>query len=628
MRDPKNKVTRFIDAIIYKVNSFNHIQVVGMIMIFRSNSKRFKCAVKRYACLYFTILLILLNTFGVTVFSENSSSDWPMQFHDSKHTGYTPDAVVPPLQLDYVIEFGDIQDGFVSLPVIANGEAFVLSREREDTSVVVRIYVMDPLTGSLLRSFNLYGVEYPCVSPAVADGTIYVSTEILPSRSGLYAIDILSGRVLWSYNTTEYFFSPPTVKNGMVYMATGPGGGSQLDWGYIYALNASTGNLLWNFPLVGGAKPSATSPTVDDGRVFISSSEGDLYALDAKSGFLIWSSRGYHPTVKDGILYVANTGSIHALHTKTGQEIWRSDFSIGREEFVRQSIAVSENMVFAAAREGLFSFNRTNGRLIWNSTSGMDIDAFSIADNIVYAHSNDVGLIAFNATTGEILWQYPIWCSHPVIANGIMYVRVMGKYSPGARSSDAKTRIYAFKESSEWWSDLASRNFISEIVQKEYDNWREIRLFWSNSPIKIITNSTVLGATINQTKGQLVMILAGVHGTKGVLNITIPKSFVPSSSDIKIYLNSNPMNFTFTQYESFAVAQIEYHHSEQELQVDFPMRLGSEARTVNLIPRTENFQFFMLLASVVGIVGVVVIFSTYFVYKRRKKFLSKRVLLK
>ena len=56
---------------------------------------------------------------------------------------------------------------------------------------------------------------------------------------GLYALNASTGALLWSYNTEGQARSSPAVANGVVYVGS-------LD-NNVYALNASTGALLWKY---------------------------------------------------------------------------------------------------------------------------------------------------------------------------------------------------------------------------------------------------------------------------------------------------------------------------------------------------------------------------------------------
>jgi eukaryotic-like serine/threonine-protein kinase len=55
-----------------------------------------------------------------------------------------------------------------------------------------------------------------------------------------------------------------------------------------YALEASTGKLMWNFTAKNMIVTS--SPTVDGDRVFVGSLDHNLYCLNATTGALIWNN--------------------------------------------------------------------------------------------------------------------------------------------------------------------------------------------------------------------------------------------------------------------------------------------------------------------------------------------------
>ncbi len=53
-----------------------------------------------------------------------------------------------------------------------------------------------------------------------------------------------------------------------------------MDW-FVYALNASTGELIWETQL-GGALPSR--PILGDDLMYVSSYDGNVHALDIAAG--------------------------------------------------------------------------------------------------------------------------------------------------------------------------------------------------------------------------------------------------------------------------------------------------------------------------------------------------------
>jgi polyvinyl alcohol dehydrogenase (cytochrome) len=141
--------------------------------------------------------------------------------------------------------------------------------------------------------------------PAVVDGTVYVGGR----NNRFYAIDARTGRQRWVYDVTAVaglaldkpnpLRNGPAVADGRVFF-----GDSR---GWMYALDTSTGRLVWSKRL--SDHPGAlmtSSPIVHDGRLFVgvSSREEELAEFDT---------------------YGCCTfrGSLVALDTRTGNELWR-----------------------------------------------------------------------------------------------------------------------------------------------------------------------------------------------------------------------------------------------------------------------------------------------------------------
>jgi len=83
----------------------------------------------------------------------------------------------------------------------------------------------------------------------------------------------------------------------------------------VYALNASTGALLWSSATAGGGGALA----VANGVVYLGS--GKLYALNARTGTKLWSydtGRGAgSPIVSNGVVYVGDyNGNVYAFGLK------------------------------------------------------------------------------------------------------------------------------------------------------------------------------------------------------------------------------------------------------------------------------------------------------------------------
>src|SRR5882724_9258268 len=84
--------------------------------------------------------------------------------------------------------------------------------------------------------------------------------------------------------------------------------------------------LLWSFKTQG---PVKSSPAIVDGRVFIGSDDGHLYAMDLKTGVKLWDFKTdaaveSSPLVLNGTVFFGSTdASLYAVETASGKLRWK-----------------------------------------------------------------------------------------------------------------------------------------------------------------------------------------------------------------------------------------------------------------------------------------------------------------
>ena len=160
--------------------------------------------------------------------------------------------------------------------------------------------------------------------------------------------DINAGNVdrlglAWSYDmgSNRVQEATPVVVDGVMFTSG--------NLGRTYALDATTGKQLWKFePVVDGqinrsacCDQANRGVQLADGRVFVAALDGMLYALDAKTGAVVWKTdtvvdhdRGYTstgaPEVAGDLVLIGNGGSemdvrgyLSAYDRKTGKLAWR-----------------------------------------------------------------------------------------------------------------------------------------------------------------------------------------------------------------------------------------------------------------------------------------------------------------
>jgi outer membrane protein assembly factor BamB len=188
-------------------------------------------------------------------------------------------------------------------------------------------------------------------TPSIANGVVYVAG----GDKVFYALNAQSGTVIWRTPLKGVSASSPAVANGAVYFGTNYADGG------IYALRTADGSQLWRVD--GGSGGVDSSPVVVDSIVYIGSSQGIVYALDAATGKARWQvapalsavmSVATRPLVSNGVVYVAgsivtpslaNTTTLWALSTKDGSTLWQYT-SIAASSSASVSPALDGGLVF------------------------------------------------------------------------------------------------------------------------------------------------------------------------------------------------------------------------------------------------------------------------------------------
>ena len=188
---------------------------------------------------------------------------------------------------------------------------------------------------------------------------------------------------------------PPAAADSTVFVAA-------LD-GKVYALTASSGELLWSYDT---GSQAVKRPTVVDGVVYVNTEDG-LHALDAETGDGLWlhSSSEVAPTGVDGTVFsVRNAGDVVALDAASGETVWGYGNGNG---LMRHSLTVSGGMVyFGIDYDHLYASNASNGQMEWSHKINTTMYASPVvADGAVYAITFDGDLNALDASSGELLWH-------------------------------------------------------------------------------------------------------------------------------------------------------------------------------------------------------------------------------
>ena len=284
-------------------------------------------------------------------------------------------------------------------------------------------------------------------TPAVANGAVYFGS----TDGNVYAVDAATGRQRWAFATESRVASSPAVSGGLVYVESYDGA--------LYALNAATGKPVWKFETAGerrfagkylhGHLPKGevmpdpfdlylSSPAVWRGAVYFGSGDGNVYALDAKSGRRKWTFRTGNvvhasPAIANGTLFIGSWDSwFYALDAETGQQRWRfktgEDTLIANQVGIQSSAAVMDGVVYFGCRDGhLYAVDATTGKQRWAfdaEGSWVNTSPAVRAGKVYVGTADSRMLYELNAKTGkpnfslQFSWYF---FASPTVADNMVY---------------------------------------------------------------------------------------------------------------------------------------------------------------------------------------------------------------
>ncbi len=213
-------------------------------------------------------------------------------------------------------------------------------------------------------------------------------------------------RLVWQVKDAGQGFSTPSVVGDRLYLLSNEG----LQNEFVKSLNVADGKQVWSTRIgkVGNADqqpsyPGARStPTVDGETIYALGSDGDLVALETRTGRLQWKKSvrtdfggvpgmwGYaeSPLVDGDTLVVTPGGStaLVALNKRTGDVIWKSTVAGGEPAgyasvAILQTGAVKQYVTFL--EKGLVGVNARTGAFLWRDDRTAQGSAANIPTPVV-----------------------------------------------------------------------------------------------------------------------------------------------------------------------------------------------------------------------------------------------------
>jgi eukaryotic-like serine/threonine-protein kinase len=219
----------------------------------------------------------------------------------------------------------------------------------------------------------------------------------------VYCLDATTGDLLAEFQTNDKIWGTPTVADNILYIGS-------FDK-TLYALDTANLTLKWQYTTEGSI---IATPLVSNGTVYIGSCDRYFYALDAASGAFKWKFMAYNwfwaqPVIVNNTVYVGCLdGNVYALQADSGDIVKTYDiselFNVSRSGLASQPVAV-ENYIFFATQSGtIYKVDTATQEMKSVQPLTGTIDGPLMAhDGIIYFQTQDAAIQRINASNGVLL---------------------------------------------------------------------------------------------------------------------------------------------------------------------------------------------------------------------------------
>ena len=248
------------------------------------------------------------------------------------------------------------------------------------------------------------------------------------SNNRLFAVDTDAVVSAFAADTGAKLWSVSIGSTGKDFENSLFGGGASVDGNVVYAtsgvgdvaaLNAEDGKLLWK---VKPAGPLRGAPTVAFGGVYVITQDNQIFALNAGDGAVQWQATASlepgsvfgaaSPAAGQGTIVAGfSSGEVQAYRYENGRDLWEDALartsmalSVSTLTDVDADPVIDRGRVFALGQGGrMASYDLLTGQRIWEiSIAG--ISTPYVVGEWVYAMTDDGKLLCVARGSGKVRW--------------------------------------------------------------------------------------------------------------------------------------------------------------------------------------------------------------------------------
>ncbi len=337
-------------------------------------------------------------------------------------------------------------------------------------------------------------------TPLAVDGRVYVlangetdwTTMEVTSDPAVFCLDLGTGDEVWksAIGGGSWQAATPAYHDGVLYVGSTDG--------KLYAIDAGDGSVLWEYATAESFNGITSSPVVrPDGvslagrALYFGSGSGEVYSL-ALNGTLRWVADVHDPVyfssplVHEGQVYIGDDGGeLNCLDAATGGTLW----NITTGDQVRCAPALVDGEIVFSSRDGKLRCVSPEGDLLWSldtapahssaAVSPAGPGQLAAGTSAVLFVGSDVGVyrVSKRDSGGNADWKVTL--NGPVHASPVLCGDVV-YVQTNVNEGDNVSAVYGL------WADNGSQVFRLDLAPAQ----------WSASSVTV-TDGRLLAASDN-----------------------------------------------------------------------------------------------------------------------------------
>lgn len=265
----------------------------------------------------------------------------------------------------------------------------------------------------------------------VAGAHAYVGSE----KAQVYALNTADGTIAWQARVAGEALSRPIVSDGLVLVHTSNG--------ILQALNESDGAVKWtvNLDMPSLSLRGESAPTTAYGAAIVGGDNGRVSAVLMQQGQMIWQQRisqatgateidrlsdvDTTPVVVNGVVYaLAYNGNLTALDLRSGQIMWKRELGS-----VNDFVVDGGRIYLVDQNDRLLALNTEGGVTLWTQSDLLhrNLTAPALYNGYLVVGDSEGYMHWINTDDGRFVAQQKVdgsgFLTEPVVANDKLLIQ-------------------------------------------------------------------------------------------------------------------------------------------------------------------------------------------------------------